>query len=592
MRTQRAALIHQEGPSSLIGPVKLFAGIGDSYGFGNFMRDWGHDKQFAGTGQYGGYPSDLTTYRKFLGSNRPLNEGAASPYFGRNLVSPFESFADTMKRRTGFTWICLPMAIHGTRETGAGQAWGVGGASHTAAIAQIKQGYADAQTFWPGATFEGIFRWCGANDLSLGTPPTRAEWVAALQAEFDDFDNVTTGISGTVGSSWWYMAGGILPECLMVHTLAQSQGIEFGFRDLHLDATRGSRFYYMPMPAGYCGDSNLHANPAGTRYMGREGAHSLTDATPAVIQSPNSFTVYAGQKVYIPIVTDKYATPFLSGANAANWEILEEGFDYGGALITWQSNRYVLRLAANANASATSYSGVTLNVKASNGVVTPQAITGTGLAAYGTASTGAIAPVLTQANNAAGGGGYQTGYFYNNAASPVRIKITLGVGKNVIRLSRAAGLTIPRIVIRGQDAVLSPSNTTADSVQLWHINSAEAGTFDMDVYSTVSGVNLSNVQLMVVTLPNTVDSPNDAEGPISSNPTTTISTKNYSAINSGGVVLAFGTGATNDAPGATGTLLTTGLATWCAYRIGPGVITMTGSNGAKTIHSIAFDKAP
>jgi hypothetical protein len=577
----RSASLQRESYSNIVGPVKLFAGFGDSYSIGQYGRDWGHDKQFPRFAQYPGLTTD-PNYRRFIAPTQPLIQGAAPVNFARNTVSPFEAFGDSMSRQTDRTWVCIGMGIGGTRETFTGHNWGVGGTSHAAFIAQINQGYADAVARWPGSTFEGIFRWLGANDASLGVnAPTRSAWTSAVQAELDDLTtNLVVG-----GSSWWYLIGGLLPEFLGVVPPATAQAVELGFRDIQF---ANSRVYYLPMAEGFNSGDNLHANAAGTRWMGRNMARQLFDTKPAVITSPNSMTVYAGQKIYLPITSDKYILPYLTGADAASFEIFEESFNFGGALVTWQSNRYVLRRAADATISGGPYS-VTINGQASNKVVSTQAVTLSTVTAYGTASTGAVTATITQANNAAGAAPY-TSFFFSQVNVPARYSINVGVGKNVIRFFKA-GADINRVVVNGQDAALAPFNAATDTVQYWIVDSAVAGSVQIDFYATTSGVTASNIQFMVVTLTNTVDTVLDSES-ITTTPTTSISSKDYSTLNTGGVVLAFGTGATTDTPGATGTMLTTGLSTWLVLRTGAGVVTVGNTTTARTMQSLAFNKAP
>lgn len=557
--------------------------VGDSYTVGVEDRDPVVDTTFPGSYQYRSYAGD-PAYRTIDSNTVPYSEQIA-PTSGHSYLSPGEYLAKNYASRTGRKCLVIPFGYNGSHLVGSGNIWAVGSSGHENAIAQANSAITAAQAAFPGSVFVGIFQWLGANDMGLGA--TRSAFYSALSAAIDDYRSRITGASGS-----WYSMGGILPEQISTGNTTKFP-VEFALQDAHRNKTN---VMYSPMPEGYNHGDNLHANLAGNRLMGGLIDTSLSDTTPCVINNGSTFQTYEAQPLRIELSSDKYASWFLTGADAAKFECFEEFFNYGtGAtlsryykvIVRWVGGSTAPAYASPTDADANNSYEVVLNAKSSHGVITQKALSIQVNRAYGLVSVGAGTPTIARTS-------------LNEFSSVSWVApTTAGVPFQAPAMAFAAGLNLiywspngawtstTGITVNGVQAVQVDPSTT----ELWAVTLAQGGNYSPWLFGTGSA---QNGTLEVITLTNTAATPSafDRTAPAGTS-TPPIVGANLTCP-TGGIIAGLGIMNTSDTLAA-GTTLDAGPSTgknWVGHRTTSGSIQINGTSGTHKIISIAYAKSP
>lgn len=566
--------------------------VTDSYGVGVHKRETFRDRNARGVFQWRSYPGD-PKYRTIDPKITPLSVGISDDEYS-NFLSPMETFCRHYYRRTGRPVLIVPWSFNGTKilDT-ATTGWASTTAGHhpdaiTEANACLSYLAANG---YPGSQFAGIYHWLGTNDTTSAVGSvagyTRAGVVANLPGLISDF---RSGITGA--SACWVLINGMMPEYYM-NTAAKASVIEFGLRDVW--ASLGGNVYFNFMPSGWfdTNSTNLHPNHTGSRESGLAAARLvLGETTVPQILSPaaGTLSVFAGQKLYLPLVTDQPCRFTIGGADASSVEIVEEVWDYAASWATAYANyRYYVRFTGDTtHTSGTTYNFTVTPVNGANQAGSSLSYSVPVLAAYGSASAGAVTIALSHPRAT-----------FSNASSaytdrPNRFPgVTFGAGMNLIKLEEGNGATtISRVVVNNTDATLWSAGTGADGTMIWLLPLAVGGVFDADVYTAGAGQTITNPAITVVTLTNTLATPTDLEK-LSVGAALGSGTKSYT-VAAGGIVVSFNTGAVDDTVNSGTTYLVGPTGSSIAYRTTTGTITLTRSGGgvARTFNSLYFDKAP
>lgn len=554
--------------------------IGDSYTVGIYARDVS-DTSWPGSFQYRSRSSDAN-YQTIDSNTTPYSEPLGAD-ISMNPLSPVEYFAKAYYERTGRQCLVVPYGFNGSHLLGSGAAWPVGASLHEAAITQTNAAIAAAVAVSPDSQFVGIVQWLGTNDLSSAPNDTvtfsRANFVTAQNAAIADFRSRITG-----AASSWYMLGGMLPE-LWAQDVSTKGQIEFALRDVHKS---GSNILFAQSPTGWIdtGSTNLHPTLASNRLAGAAFDAVLGDATAPTINNSDTYSFYSGSPAHIYLSADRYVSWDITGPDAANWEVVEEAFQWANGLKTSSTFNYMLRLVGDANGPAASTQNITLSAKGGNGIVTTKAVAINFVAAYGSTGTGASATATVQTANLV----QLSNQFTDKSTSAIEVDLPFGEGLNVIKVGIGSPVTPPTSVTVNSVPCSLVAGTTSTGQQLYTITLAQAGTYRLRMFNA-GGVNTFNPNFGVVTLNNTNATFSGTPEAIFPATSTFAQTANQT-IATGGIILSTGyTGA--DTLNAGSTYLRTPTASFDYYvatRSTSGNFQFSnGSGQGRGLVTIAYD---
>lgn len=543
--------------------------MGDSYSNGIIERD-AQDIDWPGVYQWrwnavsstGVIDTDIT----------PLQQPQQT---GTSVLSPAEYLGKAYTARTGRKVLIVPRSQPGSKLSGSDGTWAVGQSGHENAIPVVNAAIAAAKAAYADSQFVGIFQWLTANDGASD----RATIRTLLAATIPDFRSRIAG-----AASSWFAMGGVMPENLAPSPTKLQ--IEFALRDVHRVT---SNVQYVPGPEGYPQDS-LHYSNAGNRLMGGLIDAALGDTTPATINTASIFTVYEAQPLRVELSASEYVSWFLTGTDAALFEVTEETFYYGGSLLKNAHYKDILRWAGNttrsfsapADAGGNNVYDVVLNAKDSHGNITQKPLAVTVKQAYGTSSTGAV--TATHMSSAA---------LVDPVDQAYGPPLAFGAGLNLIYIFNVNQGDITALSVNGVPAVklaAAPSSTYIS--QLWAVPLAQAGTYTV----AMTGAATASGGIEVMCLTNTVMTPAAIDRLDWGGRSSPFSGASLTCP-ANGLIVGMGlynSGLTGAASGTT--LLSgpnTGWGLFDAYRASTGSIGVTASQGSSgTLITASFAKAP
>lgn len=462
-------------PPALTNP-EIWLAWGDSIGVGVTVREAG-DTDWAGVFQVRqraptGITADIT----------PLDQAVAPD--ANSYLSPYEYFG---KQRTADIGKDIYLVPHNSNGSSiAPGSWGVGNTFHEAFITRANAAIQTVLASVPNAKVGGIYQIEGSNDTSNNAPAT---YETALRAAIADMRSriFQNGVSGANLSALPYIINGLLPDYI---STTNRRDYELVLRSVAQSITGGK---FLPIPEGFNAGDNLHPSLAGSRYYGTASAGLLTDTSAPIISGivgTGAYSIYTAQKMQLELSPNEYAWCTLSGAGAADFEIVTLSENTSGIGVS-RFKQY-LRWNLDGTKAVGTY---TVTVVATNGagLVTNQVLTVNVLAAYGTASTGAVTVTdggFVFANSNPGNVPYM---------SP---SIALGAGLNLIYTYFSGSVTaLNSLSINGIEATLVAGSTAGDVSQIWALPLAQATTGPMKVSTTG---NVGQIRLKAVTLTNTV----------------------------------------------------------------------------------------
>jgi hypothetical protein len=351
--------------------AKIIIGAGDSTAVGVQEREGG-DTAFAGTSNW------RTRAPAGISTSLPYDQAIAPD--GTSYLSHWEYSA---KRYTELfptkSILVVPHGWNGSSIAGESPQWGVGNSLHESAIARANAAIAAYLAANPDAVLEfEISVSEGTNDQPVDADEWETAWLAAIaDIRSRVFKN---GVSGaTIGTDAVAVFRGMLPEN-MASGGGASGVIEHTMRKFQYTMPNAR---YWKQAEGNSADG-VHPTNEGQRLDGVGLENTVYDTTPPVFSAPASFSIYSGEKLAREIVTDKPAWYYLTGTDAALFEIVPLAPISTGGAIDSQRFSWYLRWASDGVAPAADTYNVTINAKGSAASAATQALVVTVGAAYGT----------------------------------------------------------------------------------------------------------------------------------------------------------------------------------------------------------------
>ena len=285
----------------------------------------------------------------------------------------------------------MPHGWSGTRivdVTPGDSAWGVGRGNHESSITRANTAVAAILAANPGAVPRFTILVSGGtnDDATTGS----GTWETNITAAVSDFRSrvYKNGVSGaTIGTDAPVIFRGMSPEFIGAYG-GSPLAIEHKMRSFMHTMTNAR---YWKQPEGQGAGDNVHPGLAGQRNDGI-GAANIRDTTTApVITFPSSFSIYSGQKLAREITTNILAHLYLTGTDAAQFEIHQTKEGNGDSNVNNSRAHWYLRWTGNGDAPAAGTYSVTINAKGNAPTAATQAVTVTVTAAYGSAVESIVA---------------------------------------------------------------------------------------------------------------------------------------------------------------------------------------------------------
>ena len=472
-------------------PAEIWLGWGDSTGVGINLADRSIDTYGSAVNQVRQRaPAGISNVIAPLDQAIDPNSPTASAPNGTDYLSPYESFAKQRAADTGRTIYLVPHNYNGSKfaAAGSGGYWGVGNDLHNAFIARANAAIRLVQNAVPGAVLGGIIQFEGTNDQGGDA----AAYKALLNNAITDmrariFKNGTSG--ATAGDLPFIIAG--------THPEGRTTGATINAYPLALKETAATitngRFY--PIPEGYQDSTNIHATSAAERLIGPALAARLTDTTAPTITFPATYAAYEQQKLLLELTASEDAWWTLTGAGAANFEVI--WLPDGPTGISYTRLKPYLRWAGDATKGVGTYA-VTLNATDNAHNVTTKTFTVSVVAAYG-ANTGAPAETFQSASALT---------VPNVPNAYIAPAMQFGAGLNLILIHTNGSVTgMNGISVNGAAATRLAMQSGGDVAQLWAVPLAQAGSYPVSLsYSGTMGPT----HLEVATLTGTAAAPASA----------------------------------------------------------------------------------
>lgn len=476
---------------------------------------------------------------------------------GTSYLAFSEGYVKQNIANTGLPTYVVPHGYNGSSIAAAGAAWGVGNSLHEASITRANAAVAAILAANPGAVPRfTILVSGGTNDA--GASASATTWETNITAALADFRSrvFKNGVSGeTIGTDAPTIFRGMMANFIGANN-AYANPIEYKMRKF-MYSLPNARYWHQPEGQSE-GPSNVHPNNAGQRGDGI-GAANIRDTTVApVITFPSSYSLYVGQKFRQEIVTDKDCWLYLTGTDAAQFEIVPITEGNGDTNVNNSRTHWHLQLVGDAALASASTYNITINAKGNAPTTTTQAFQLIGVAAYGSqAETVAAQLAFTQRTD------YSSSYKIANA--------TLKRGINMLWFEKLSGSGTALSSIRTSSGLEGTLVTSNSSQWLYCLYSAQDQTCDI----ILTGANgpFTDANVAIVNAVGTVATPGSSALLPYIAPGTTFQTSSLT-LSGAGVIL----GAGNSGAGATAISGVT-LFTQSGTGIITGYRTTTGAFG-------------
>lgn len=481
----------------------------------------------------------------------PLDQ--ASPPDGTNYLSPYESALASLQTSDGLDeYICANNLAGSALVVGAA-AWAVGNTMYLNSIARWNPAIATALAAEPGTSVTRFFWLGGTNDTGGGC--NQADYYTAFNAMLSGFfTNVyANGVSGATLSSLnlQVIIMSILPECRDANA---NPFVNLALRQTAAELPNGK---FIDVPYGYCLVDNLHLTNPGCRAFGGWLEDVLSDNVGPVLDFPTAYTMYADQDLAYLIEADKYFYPWLTGADAADFEIVWVTQATAGPG-SGQASPYLSTVGGPFSPGTKT---VTINAKSANGVLaTPVNFVLTTVAAYGSEVE---TIVVTNPTNAFANPPSSDGY--GRAIFP---SVQLSRGLNFIEIMQTSGSATDVTALVGSTGLVGvrDANSFASSTSLrvgFYVYSGQDQICDF--YATPATAPLGDSSFTVTNVVGTAATPSSSYF-INANQTTSLTCPTNGVIIGGGL-------------GVSGTTPVAGVTTLAASFYFTGYRTTTGVFG-------------
>jgi hypothetical protein len=315
-----------------------------------------------------------------ISTSLPYDEAVAPT--GTSYLAWSEGYVKQNITNSGLPTYVMPHGWNGTRivdVTAGDSTWGVGRSLHEASITRANTAVAAILAANPGAVPRFTILVSGGTNDNAANADT---WETNITAALADFRArvFKNGVSGdAIGTDAPVIFRGMSPEKIGAGGGA-ALAIEHKMRKFMYSLTNAR---YWKQPEGQNSGDNVHPSNAGQRADGI-GAANIRDTTTApVITFPSSFSIYTGQKLAREIVTNVPAHYYLTGADAAQFEVHQTKEGIGDTNVNNSRAHWYLRWTGNGDAPAAGTYNVTINAKGNAPTATTLAVTVTVVAAYG-----------------------------------------------------------------------------------------------------------------------------------------------------------------------------------------------------------------